>query len=645
MRAGLLSFAIVSLSLTSVFATNGTAQEPSAEQAVSVRKLEAAGAKIVYRDGKVLRVSFRGTKATGQSILPAVELKQFLSLDLTDCPISDDNLAALVPISLGQIQLAGTRVTDAGMEHLAKIRTLALVNVERTQVGDDGLANLVTLPQLGDLWIADTKVTDTGLAKLNSAQNIWRLSIGGRSVRDESLKHLTGLKKLSGLRVQSERVTETGLQTLLAAPKLRQVTLLDSQVPKTKTDELRRTRPNLRVLLQRSPGRVPTRTSLRTVAGNSSSNGKTARPQNTATKPKRPQQDPRPRPVTPAPSTSVSQQEAIAKLKSFGAELEMRGSDVIRIDFTGNKSHLGDQDFSFLPALTSLEKLDLSQTSVTDATLRRLGGLRRLQTVWLYQTDVTWEGITELEGQIPRIKVFATPPNQKSAPWVGWIVAAALPAFLFTGYSFVRAILSQFGHVAQLTTDAQSGKQLDRKSLMNQSGGRHFCNAAMGFATFFMLIGGSFLVSGTGEAMKSSSAANWPTVEGEVTVSRVNRRSTTDSDGHSSTAYDPIVVYHYEVDGTKHTSSRLATYRVANFTAETIDQQFPIGPVTVHYNPADAADAVLLTGVASDSYIPIGLGGVATLIGVVIFLVALIKRRRFAKSDSGKGSGWKFSFE
>ena len=76
-----------------------SAEQTVAEQTVAVRKLEAVGAKIVCRDGKVLRVSFRGTKATGQSILPAVELKQFLSLDLTDCPISDDNQAALVPIS------------------------------------------------------------------------------------------------------------------------------------------------------------------------------------------------------------------------------------------------------------------------------------------------------------------------------------------------------------------------------------------------------------------------------------------------------------------------------------------------------------------------------------------------------------------
>jgi len=75
------------------------AEQTVAEQTVAVRKLEAVGAKIVCRDGKVLRVSFRGTKATGQSILPAVELKQFLSLDLTDCPISDDDQAALVPIS------------------------------------------------------------------------------------------------------------------------------------------------------------------------------------------------------------------------------------------------------------------------------------------------------------------------------------------------------------------------------------------------------------------------------------------------------------------------------------------------------------------------------------------------------------------
>jgi hypothetical protein len=136
-------------------------------------------------------------------------------------------------------------------------------------------------------------------------------------------------------------------------------------------------------------------------------------------------------------------------------------------------------------------------------------------------------------------------------------------------------------------------------------------------------------------------------VEGEVVVSRVIRSSAGGRGlaGSDSTHYAPVIVYHYEVDGTKHTSGQLATYGVANYTAKTIDLQFPIGPVTVHYNPDDSADAVLLTGLASDNFISIGLGGAATLIGVVIFLFALVKRRRIPVSKSESSSRWKFSVE
>ncbi|MBC8289286.1 MAG: DUF3592 domain-containing protein, partial [Planctomycetes bacterium] len=425
--------------------------------------------------------------------------------------------------------------------------------------------------------------------------------------------------------------------TLTTAPILRQLTLYDSQVTEQTIDQLKKTRPNLTVTLRRSPGRPPARTTPRTTSK--------VRPRNSAS----PNRNPPPQSTTvESPATpAVSQQEAIAKLKSFGAELKLRAGSVVRIEFTGDKSHLGDADFSFLPSLTSLEKLDLSQTSVTDDLLKQLGGLPRLKTVWLYQTDVTWVGITELEKQIPNLKVFATPPHRAGGAWVGWLVAVAVPVFLFTGFSFVRGFFSQFGHVAQLSADVESGKQLDRKSLVSNSGSRAFCNAAMGFGTFFMLIGGSFLVTGTGEAIKSSSTTGWPTVEGEVVVSRVIRRANPGSgnQGSDSTSYEPVIVYEYEIDGTRHSSSQLATYRVANYTAKTIDQQFPAGPVTVHYNPDDSADAVLLTGLASDNFISIGLGGVGTLIGAIIFLVALVKRRRFPVSKSGSNSGWKFSIE
>ena len=38
---------------------------------------------------------------------------------------------------------------------------------------------------------------------------------------------------------------------------------------------------------------------------------------------------------------------------------------------------------------------------------------------------------------------------------------------------------------------------------------------------------------------------------------------------------------------------------------------------------------VLLTGLAGDNYISIGLGGLAVLISLTIFVIALVKRRRY----------------
>jgi hypothetical protein len=115
-------------------------------------------------------------------------------------------------------------------------------------------------------------------------------------------------------------------------------------------------------------------------------------------------------------------------------------------------------------------------------------------------------------------------------------------------------------------------------------------------------------------------------VEGKVVVSRVIRRTAPNSDRPNSTSYEPIVVYHYEANEKKHTSSQLATCRQANNTAKNIDNQFTIGSTTVSDDPSDA---VLLTGLTGDNYSPIGLGGLVVLISLTMFIITLVKRKRY----------------
>lgn len=614
-----------------------------------IESLKAAGARIQEKDGKPVRVSFRGTNASREVILKVAGLSTIRSLDLTGCEIGDDDLAALAGMKIGQLQLSSTQVTDAGMEHVAGMKSLQILHVDDTTVGDRGLGRIVTLPLLMDVRVARTRITSTGLGQLASASQIWRLSIGGSDIRDESLSQLKALPRLSSLEIKNAEVTDHGLEILSSFTGLRQITLADTQVTQTAVEKLKAARPGLTVSTRKTPKPRP-------AAGSNGSQVKTASQrvprketpgtqstqrqtdQKTDSDPSGPDSKTSPRSESakrPAVSqtevqpSGLSQQQAIEKLRSLGAEVETRGGKAIRVKFSGDYGHVGDSQLSFIPELTSLESLGLSRTSVTDDFLKRLATLQRLKTLRLHLTNVTWIGISELEEQIPGLKVFATTPTHSSSPWVMWVALAAIPVFLFTFVSFVRVFFSTLGNMLQMKAGSERGEAVSAESLLKRSAGNPLYSAAQGFGLFFGLIGGSFVVSGIGELMFARGTANWPGVDGDVVVSRVINRVTLDHNSNDDDmAYEPVIVYRYSVDGTEHTGDRIAIYRLSNIRAKVIDQEFPIGPTTVYYNSADPSEAVLKPGTAAESYIPVGLGSMGLLIGLSVFIGARRYRRR-----------------
>ena len=155
----------------------------------------------------------------------------------------------------------------------------------------------------------------------------------------------------------------------------------------------------------------------------------------------------------------------------------------------------------------------------------------------------------------------------------------------------------------------------------------------MGVGAIFALVGGAFLVFGTFDTIQANMTKDWPTTEGQVVVSRVVSRIGNISDDGDSTAYSPVIIYQYEIDGTKYIGDQVSTYQLANQTAKTINQKFPIGPVVVSYNPDKPEEAVLLTGLGTANFVFIGLGGTCCLVGLVIFVSAFIKRRRNVTSE------------
>jgi mono/diheme cytochrome c family protein len=88
--------------------------------------------------------------------------------------VADAQLALLVPVAtqVYELNLAGSKVTDAGLEQVGKLANLRRLHLEKTAVTDAGLAHLKNLANLEYLNLYGTAVTDAGLANLAGMKNL-----------------------------------------------------------------------------------------------------------------------------------------------------------------------------------------------------------------------------------------------------------------------------------------------------------------------------------------------------------------------------------------------------------------------------------------------------------------------------------------
>lgn len=100
----------------------------------------------------------------------------------TQC--NDDSLAKLAPVAdlIVDVELARTKVTDAGMKTLAGFSNLRSVDLTRTAITSDGAVSLSGLKLLESVNLTGTAVDDSGVAKLKAAPAIKHLWLFGTKV-------------------------------------------------------------------------------------------------------------------------------------------------------------------------------------------------------------------------------------------------------------------------------------------------------------------------------------------------------------------------------------------------------------------------------------------------------------------------------
>jgi len=139
---------------------------PEEQKKIALHFKKTLGASGDIRDGDVVRIHFNNKTITPTSLQAIHKLNRLHTLTLTAC-----------------------RVTDEGVAHLASLRELRVLRLDRNKaVTDTGLAHLVNLTKLETLNVANTQLTDEGLLKFDAFKNLKNLNIRYTKVTPQGLE-------------------------------------------------------------------------------------------------------------------------------------------------------------------------------------------------------------------------------------------------------------------------------------------------------------------------------------------------------------------------------------------------------------------------------------------------------------------------
>jgi hypothetical protein len=207
------------------------------KQRNAVAKLEKHGARFVYFPvfamspwNDILPPSVRRRL---NASLPSNDWKRLISVWVENVDFRDEDIDIFRDLPhLDRLRLPGTSLTDAGLSRLANLNAtnLTLLDLRQTKITDAGLAEVGKVKGLEWLFLADTGITDAGLEHVAKLADLEYLSLDDTQVTDAGIVHLRSLRKLDDLSLDRTSVSGACLEDLAAIKSLRILDLRESQV-------------------------------------------------------------------------------------------------------------------------------------------------------------------------------------------------------------------------------------------------------------------------------------------------------------------------------------------------------------------------------------------------------------------------------
>jgi hypothetical protein len=210
-------------------------QLEQAERRASQR-LRELGCKVVEAEDQWIGTSGIAVKIATEHITEDGEIlldvlvefrylrRLFLIVDRT--PIGEKGLAQLRKLNNLLLLSAQTTMTDdKGLAQIEGIVSLRLLRLNRSLISDNSLRHIERLPDLKLLYLSNTLLTDEAMPHIAELTQLTSLKIENTKLTDKGVAHLEALPGLIHLGLTGTGITDKSVPVLLGLKKLQHLTI------------------------------------------------------------------------------------------------------------------------------------------------------------------------------------------------------------------------------------------------------------------------------------------------------------------------------------------------------------------------------------------------------------------------------------
>jgi Leucine-rich repeat (LRR) protein len=177
--------------------------------------------------------------------------RESIAIRLTQAKITSDQLRKLATLSdkLLELQLDAGEVDDTSLESLTQLAALEHLRLRDSPITDAGIAKLnpSKLPNLRIINLPQSKLTAAGLVHLASFQKLIQLRLSAATLDDRAAEELATFPALRSLHLIGPKFTDAALDQLAKAPKLSSLYIDDCHLSDAAWERLFKAKPSIHV--------------------------------------------------------------------------------------------------------------------------------------------------------------------------------------------------------------------------------------------------------------------------------------------------------------------------------------------------------------------------------------------------------------